>query len=101
MFQEKPYGRESMKQIAYERCLCKLKAEALTPLSLCEIPAYQKHVRFLDSRILPVSRTQLTRKVIPEIFAEQKQNLIDELQKITCAALQFDLWMTKKTKETF
>ena len=60
-------------------------------LLLCETPAYRRHVQLLDSRIFPVSRTRLTRKLIPDYYAEQKENVIDELKKVIAVALQFDL----------
>jgi len=99
--QGKPYRKKSIKQISYERSLCVLTAEPLIPLSLCEMPAYRKHVRLLDPRILPVSLKRLTQQLLPDFFAEQKQNMIDELQQVTCVALNFDIWTTKKTEEIF
>jgi len=72
LFQGKPYGRDSKKQISYERNLCKLIAELLSTLSLCKMPAFRELVHFLDPRMLPVSRTRLTRKLLPDMYKERK-----------------------------
>ena len=101
LFQGKLYGRDSKKQISYERHICQLTAESLTRLSLCEMPAFRELIHILDPRILPVSRTRLTRKLLPALYDERKNDVSKELQNATCVALQFDLWMTKKTEEIF
>ena len=98
---DKPYRKKSIKQISYERGLCVLTAQPLTPLSLCEMPAYREHVRLLDPRIIPVSLKRLTQQLLPDLFAEQKHNVIEELQQVTSVALNFDIWTIKKTEEIF
>jgi len=55
----------------------------------------------VDPRILPVSRTWLTRKLRPALYDERKNDVSKELQNATCVTLQFDLWMTMKTEEIF
>ena len=101
LLQGKPYGRGSKKQISFEQHLCHLTAQSLTTLSLCELSAFRELVHFLDPRISPVSRTRLTRKLNSEMYKERKEEVINELQKSKCVALQFDLWMTKKSEEFF
>jgi len=71
LFQGKPYGKDSKKQISYERHICQLTAESLT--TLCEMPAFREFIHFLDLRILPVSRTRLTRKLLPALYDERKK----------------------------
>jgi len=97
----KPYGKDSEKQKDYEQSLVEMTAEALTPLNLCELPSYRRHVALLDSRINPVSRTRLTRTLIPDCYNTMKQKLIDELKEVVAVSLSYDLWMTRKTEEVF
>ena len=65
------------------------------------MPAFPELVHFLDPRNLPASRTRLTRKLLPALYDGRKNDVSKELQNATCVALQFDLWMTKKTEEIF
>ena len=83
LFQGKPYGRDSNKQISFERHLCHLTAESLTTLSLYEMPAFRELVHFLDPIISPVSRTRLTRKLLPDMFKEKRKIASYAFKKIS------------------
>lgn len=85
----------------FERNLCNLTAEALTPLSLCESPSFRKLVGDLDSRINHVSWGRLTRNPLPTYHSECKEGVVWELSTHISASIQFDLWMTRKTEEIF
>ena len=61
-----PYDPKSLKQLQFEGNTIILCEKAYTPLSVVERTSFQILIVNLDDLVNPISRTRLTRKLIPE-----------------------------------
>ena len=95
------YKTSHPNQLKFENNLCMLTAKAFTPLCLCENPAFLNMVHDLDCRIKPVSRSRLTRTLLPSMKERALNKVKENLQDAVSVSIQYDLWMTRKTEEIF
>jgi hypothetical protein len=72
-----------------------MMSKSYTPLSLVEDWSSRKLDNDLDPQITPISRTRLSKTLIPK----KKKEVVDLVKKLLeesiCVSLSFDLWMTR------
>ena len=78
-----------------------LMEKAYTPLSLVYCREFRKVISSLDPRIVPVSRSRLSIKLIPLKYEAVKSDVMKVLNNCTYVVLIFDLWMYVKNEEIF
>jgi hypothetical protein len=79
----------------------KQNALVCTPLLLVEHEAFINLMLKWDPRINMVSRTWLSRNLIPKKTAEIVKNVQDMLTHVPAVSLSYDLWMTHRAEEIF
>ncbi len=97
----KPFPPNSWEQKQFEANIVRLTASAYTPLSLVENPSFRRLITSIEPRLNHISRTKLTRKIIPNTISKIKNNIRDRLSNVKSLSLSYDLWMTRKTEEIF
>jgi len=78
-----------------------LRASSYTPLSLVEEPSFRKIIADIDPRLNPISRSRLSRTLIPKIYQEIETDVKAQVDAIAASCLSYDLWMTRKNEEIF
>lgn len=95
------YSKDEREQLQFERNVVILTASAYTPLSLVEEPAFMKLIADIDPRMNPISRSRLSRTLIPAMNLEVALDVKDQMNAVTASCLSYDLWMTRKNEEIF
>jgi hypothetical protein len=96
-----PYEKDSKIQRQFEDDLVLLCVNDYVPLSLCDSSTFRKLIHGLDGRIRHVSRTCLTRVLIPNKAAKITESVGKRIDMYSGVCLAFDLWMTRHTEEFF
>ena len=78
-----------------------LMEKAYTPLSFLDFREFMKLISLLDLRIVPVSQSRLSRKLIPFKYEAVEYDVMNVLNNLPYVVLSFDLWMSIKNEETF
>ena len=95
------YASNSKEQLEFEEDVIALTALACTPLSLVEHEAFINLILKRDPRLNMISRTRLSRNLIPKKTAEIVKNVQDMLTHVPAVSLSYDLWMTRRAEEIF
>ena len=98
---KKKYEMNSKEQLSFEEDIIALSAQAYTPLSLVENESFRTLILNRDPRLHMVSRTRLSRTLIPSKAADTATNVLELLNRVPAVAISFDLWMTRKSEEIF
>ena len=78
-----------------------LMAKAYTPLALVDCREFRKLISSLDPRIVPVSRSRLSIKLIPLNYDAVESDVIKVLNNSPYAVLSFDMWISVKNEDIF
>ena len=96
------YDEEKPNQQRFNEVCSLLVSESLYPLSIVEDKVFRLMVTILDRKIRQMSRKRLASTEIPRLDAKIQKMYVDPLtQSCVGGALQFDLWMSKQTKDIF
>ena len=96
MIATKKHNKYHTQKASFEENIVDLTAKAYTPLSLVDF-----RVLLLDPCMVPVSRSSLSRKLIPLKYEAVKSDVINDLNNFTYVVLSFDLWISVKNEEIF
>ena len=95
------YEMNSKEQLLFEEEIIALSAQAYTPISLVENESFRALILNRDPRLHMVSRTCLSRTLIPSKASDIVTNVLELLNRVSALAISFDLWMTQKSEEIF
>ena len=71
-------------------------AKAYTPLSLLDCLEFRKLISSLDPRIVPISQSLLSRKLIPIKYETLYSDVMKDLNNCMYVVLSFNLLMSVK-----
>ena len=95
------YNKGHTQQASFEGEIVALMAKAYTPLSLVGFHEFRELISSLDPRIVPVSRSRLSRKLIPLKYESIEYYVMKVLNNCPYVVLSLDLWMPVKNEEIF
>lgn len=87
----KPYDAESPEQIAFEQSICALVSKSNKPYSLVEHLHFRSLNHHLDPKIQDISRTRLTRTLLPKMEREIRGIVQNEVNTVLAVCLVYDL----------
>lgn len=82
-----PYPAGCVIVLAFIRALALYIVRAMQPLSLVDCPHFNAFVRFIDPRFSLPCRNTITHTVLPDIYQEAKEKLLDHVS-LTLSVLQ-------------
>ena len=90
-----PYKQSSPKKKKLDELVLDLITKDILPLSIVENQAFRRLIHELDPRYEIVSRKQLTKKLLPEKYREEKEMLKNELSKVESVSVTTDQWTSR------
>ena len=88
-----PFQKDSVKAKAMTRAIGTMVAVDLRPYSIVENKGFRELLRILEPRYSMVSRKDLTKAVIPEIYSELKEKVKQSLHlSESCVNFTTDMW---------
>ena len=99
--QHQRYSKKDRKQLLFEDNLVMLCVKDYLPLSLCESEQFRKTIKDIDARLNPVSRSKLSRTLLPKKKDKVAESVTKRVKSFRCVTLAFDLWMSRAYTEIF
>ena len=78
-----------------------LVENSYTPLSLVDCREFRKLISSLDPCIVAVSRSHLSKKLIPLKYEAVLSDVMKVLKNFPYVVLSFDMWMSVKNEKVF
>ena len=76
-------------------------AHAYTTILLVEGEAFCRMATHIDLSIRPITRSKLTRDLIPQKLKKIETYVSSLLGGVRCVVISYDLWMSEMTQEIF
>ena len=90
-----PYKPTSSKKKKLDELVLDLITQDILPLSIVENKAFRRLLHELDPRYEIISRKQLTTKLLPERYQEEKEMLKNELSEVESVSVTTDQWTSR------
>ena len=78
-----------------------MMANTYTPLSLVEGDEFRSMVTHIDPYIRPITRSKLTRNIIPQKLHKAETEVSTLIYVVRCVVISYDLWISKTTQYFF
>lgn len=93
-----PYGRSSAKKQKLDASLLLMLTKDMQPARIVEDDGFRHFVKELDSRYELPSRRTIMRDMLPKVYTDEKQLLMNELMETSFVALTTDIWTSSQTQ---
>ena len=98
---KRSYGPNNPHQREHEDIPLMMVVHDYTPISLVEGGAFRRMVTRLDPSIGPLTRSKLTRVLIPHQIQKAETEVSVLLDGVRCIVISYDLWIPKTTQDFF
>ena len=85
------YALQSEKRKALNSALVKWIIKDNQPLSIVEKPTFKEFMELLDSKYVLPARKTISQQLIPELYAQVEEKLIEILKSVEFLALTTDM----------
>ena len=91
------YDKNSGRHFALNRAVTKMLSVDLRPISMVDDEGFRDLVSLLDPRYVMPSRTTFSRKIIPQMFREERTKLFDllKLGNYNALSITSDVWTSR------